>query len=238
MLNNIFYKLRRKGVGLVEYAVLLAFVTTVSAIFAPPDYAIGFSIAKAVVRMNNTLDGRKSVTAPDMDKIAAAVKGFIGNLGSYKVGNEEKINPGRGMIRDGWTNNEGVGLDEALRDSLAEAGINLDDLNATTWVLYDSNFKNTVPKEASGFYWTDNSLSSTVKNSKGYSNDTVDYYFYSTNDKKFYAVNGYYWPNQSELGGAGHGTLAHWGQEADKPVATKSGPYDTLDDLKAAMLLK
>lgn len=238
MLNNIFYKLRRKGVGLVEYAVLLAFVTTVSAIFAPPDYAVGFSIAKAIVRVNNTLDGRKSVTATDMNVIAAAVKGFKGNLGSHIVGNVEKIDKARGMIRDGWTNKEGVGLDEALRDSLAEAGINLDDLNATHWVLYDNEFSKKVPINASGFYWTDDSLSSTLKNSKGYSNDTVDYYFYSTNDKKFYAINGHYWANQSELGGDGHGTLAHWGQEADKPVATRSGPYDTLDDLKAAMLLK
>jgi len=236
-------KLGHKGVMFIEYALILAFICLAGLVFLASD-GLGASVGSIFGKTAVVLKGTKNLSSVDMDKIVAAILGAEDKIKGVSTTAGGDINKDRGFVRSGWPTTTGQDYSAIVNEALKGTGLSLDDLNATSWVLYNGectsskNKSNYYKPETDGLYWTDQDLSSlgltktTVANQWG-SEQKINYYFYSTNDKKFYVVNGPAWVNQPDLNG--QPTLAIWSKEYNKPAGTKSQGYDTYAELMASV---
>jgi len=239
-----------KGALFIEYALILAFVIAVGVVFLA-DTGLGDSVTGIFGKTSSTLEqaanssSKKNLTTADLDKIIAAIKEAGKSVQKTGTTSSNDADPKRGLTRSAWTTTDGSSIDNLINTILQEAGLSMEDLNAKTWTFYDidlnKNSKN-YPQNACGLYWTDQELGTNLEKTtvpKAYgSKDEYNYYYYSTYDNKFYAVKSSVWLNSSSdknNQGDGVPSLAMWTYEIGKPAGSRTGPYDTYEELMASV---
>jgi len=248
-MNNIFIMpkaTKYKGALFIEYALILAFVIVIGVFFIA-DTGVSKSITSIFGNTNSTMtqaansSRKKNLTTADFEKIVAAIKEAGKSVQKTGTTSSNDADPKRGLTRSAWTTTDGSSIDNLINGLLQESGISMEDLNAKTWTFYDIDLNKgskNYPQNACGLYWTDQELGTnlektTVPNAYG-SKDEYNYYYYSTYDNKFYAVKSSVWLNSSSdknNKGDGVPSLAMWTYEIGKPSGSRTGPYDTYEEL-------
>jgi len=236
------YRLKHRGAIFIEYALILAFVIVAGLIFINGSHSDGIAsiFNSADKTLGKAAGTYRNFTSVDLDKITLAIKNSETLIKQDSSNLGGKVNVTRGFVRDAWPTTTDKTLVEEINAALAGDGLSLEALGATYWTFYNGENvgnKSKYPADTNGLYWTDQELNSAdfTKNPAAISgsNEKIDYYFYSTSEKKFYAVNGEVWMPQPD--NPQRLTLASWRQEWNKAEATRTGPYDSLDELKASL---
>ncbi len=208
--------LNTKAQGIVEYAVLLAFIVGLA--MALNGSNLGGYVKNVFTYASDMLayfNGGEFDIPAAIERISSLQSNYSGWT--------------RGMIRSGWLNDSDSTLEEIQ-------GI-ADELGATTWIYV--NGKQSKDVKPNGLYWTTEDLSqvdwvSGTGDAQDYSAQSLLSYYYSPSDNTYYVIKNRVWCNQSDLSGATSLSAQYdWsGKYNGKPVAEIVGSASSYAEAK------
>lgn len=234
----------RKGQGIVEFAMVLAFVAAIG-LFAR-DGGLQDAIVQLFEPAAKILRAVDHHSTYDVAESVEKIKSIQKN-GNYSYNNTSNgIHYNRGMIRSGWVDKTaGTAKDDT---QITEIKNLYDELGATQWSYLNglgNNYKSTPSNKGLytgdvGIYWTVEVLSqhtitaNGIKEKENYSKELVLQYFYSSVTKKYYVIKSYVWINQGDVDNriALGGLHQHWEKPAGYFVEGCVDGFDTFAEAK------
>ena len=231
----------QKGQGLVEFALILAFIAAVFGFAKSGMMDALYTLYPPGVKVLREIDHFRNY---DVNVAIRDIESFQKN-GHYQVAaSANQMHYNRGYIRSGW-------VDKFAEDANREEMVRVrDELGAAQWtylnnlgsVYSDKPDSNHYYRGDIGIYWTTDTLRASDVTSHGtseksnYSNELVLQYFYSTLTNKYYVIKNYVWVNQGDV--ANHLALTGLHQTYNKPDGYfVEGCYEGFDNISDAKRL-
>lgn len=232
---------KSKGQSIVELAVLLGFVASIS--YCVTNSGLLDSVAalyQPAAKILRAVDHYRTYNIPVAIREIEEIQSN-GNYNESSAG-ANHMNYKRGVIRSGWVDKF---EDDANRTEIKNLR---DELGASQWSYLNgigSAYQNKPSSKGYyrgdvGLYWTTDTLkdsmltSQSTSESSNYSKELVLQYFYSTITGKYYVIKNYAWVNQGDLNN--HIALSGFHQQYNKPagyfVEGCVDGYDTFADAK------
>lgn len=222
----------RKGQGITEFALVLAFATFIGLLARGGGLLeAATAVLEPAAKILAGVDHHRSydVTYAIQDIKSFQEGGHYGTANNNTGNTANGIHYKRGMIRSGW-------VDKNETDSQRQEIKKLyDELGASQWSFLNGlgqNYRNTTLNDTTqsagmyigdvGLYWTVEDLSnypitaSGTQEAKNYSKQLILQYFYSDKTNKYYVIKNYVWVNQKDV--ANHIALGGLHQQYYKPA--------------------
>ena len=243
---------KKKGQSIVEFAMLLAFVTIIG-LFAK-DGGLQSAIESVFEPAAKILYAIDHYNFYDVQESVNTIKDLQNNTDHYNKGANAPggVNYIRGMMRSGW-------VDKYPEDASVQKIKELaDEVGATQWsylngyvkengwtnYVDDSNTQHGIDKKDVGLYWTVQELKTgdvtitpnhTNNSDTYYSEQLVLQYYYSEEEKRYYVILSHVWVEQSDLNNTNKIALGGLHKQYYKPEGKYIGNtagYATLGEAK------